>query len=438
MSHPRAHHGRMFDNGASEAMGGLVAIDLTVADHSELADAARAVARIQTFVDHAKVQISRRTRQLAEQGDRSSDHVLIDEGRLTGKDAKATDQRDRVCETMPQFEDALANGDCTAGHLDALAHHIKDLTDEERADVRDVVDDLLDHASSEPIGLFDRTAKGIIDKIRSMHRPDNDVEELDRQRRQSHVRRWTDRDTGMKNTHIALDPIRDASLWNVIDHHLAKLRRDPANHERLFAELQVEAVIAAVNMSDGSRSVRVPEIVIHADAPSLCHGRHSETLCETIDGVPVPVATVQRLCCEAILQAVIVRPDGTVDQTCEEHRTASREQRRMLAAMYRTCAHPHCEVGFSRCRIHHVTWFTRGGRTVLANLLPLCETHHHLVHEGGWNLTIDADRQVTWVKPDGAIWHSDTGPPRTSRSTSPGKVRPTCRLPDEQQLAAAS
>jgi hypothetical protein len=158
----------------------------------------------------------------------------------------------------------------------------------------------------------------------------------------------------------------------------------------------------------------------------MCHGRHDDTLCETVDGEPVPAATMQRLCCEAVLQAVIVQPDGSVDQLCAERRTANRQQRRMLAAMYRTCAHPHCEVGFSRCRIHHVEWFTRGGRTVLANLLPLCETHHHLVHEGGWNLAIDDDRTVTWVRPDDTIWHIDTGPSRRPdrRERRPGPAPP--------------
>lgn len=414
----------MFDNGASKAIADLVAVDLTVADHGELADAARATARLQTFVDHANLQISRRGRRLAEQGDRTSDHVLIDEGRLTGKDAKASDQRDRVCESLPQFEDALANGECTGGHLDALAHHTKGLTDEERADLTLVVDDLIEHAESDPVGLFDRKAKGIIDKIREMHRPDNDVDELDRQRKASHVKRWTERDTGMKQTLISLDPVRDASLWSVIDHHLARLRHDAANEGRPFAELQVEAVLAAATAGPGS--ARVPEIVIHTDAASGCHGRHDDTLCETVDGVPIPVATMQRMCCEAILQAVIVRPDGTVDRICAERRTADRRQRRMLAAMYRSCAHPHCEVGFSQCRIHHVEWFTRGGQTVLANLLPLCETHHHLVHEGGWNLRIDADRSVTWVKPDGTIWHTDSWPRRTRerRARSPGAAPP--------------
>ncbi len=425
----------MIDNGATAALGGLVATDLTVADHAELAGAARAAARLRAFVDLADVQINRRTRQLAAEGDRSSDHVLIDEGRLSGKDAKSTDQRDRVCETLPQFEDALANGDCTADHLDSLARHTNDLTDEERADVRDVVDDLLDHAAGEPAALFDRTAKSIVDRIRNMHRGDSDVDELDRQRKQSHVKRWTDRDTGLKHTHIALDPLRDAEIWNVIDGQLATLRQDPANQQKPFAELQVEAVVAAVG-NVGSSSMRVPQLVIHTDASSLCHGRHANTLCETIDGAPVPVATVQRLCCEAVLQAVVVRPDGTVDQICAEQRTAGRQQRRMLAAMYRTCAHPHCEVGYSRCRVHHVEWFTRGGRTVVANLLPLCETHHHLVHEGGWNLSIDTARTVTWIKPDGTVWQTDSGPPRTGRAR--GTPRPRGRPPATEPLDRAS
>ena len=29
------------------------------------------------------------------------------------------------------------------------------------------------------------------------------------------------------------------------------------------------------------------------------------------------------------------------------------------------------------------------GRTDIANMIPLCEKHHHLVHEGGWTLTDD-------------------------------------------------
>jgi hypothetical protein len=359
--------------GVRAAVEELIGLDLTVADHAEIAVASKAMARIQSFVDLAKVQIARRGRELAEIGDTTSAHALIDEGRCTGLDAKATNGRDQVCATLPEFETALAAGAVTGAHLDALHQHTRNLTDEERADVAAVADSLVADATEQPAALFDRHVKALVDKIREIHRPGSDADELDRLRRASKVKRWTERDTGMKQTSISLDPVRDASLWAVIDHHLAALRQDPANAERPFAELQVEAVLASVNA--GEAAMRVPQIVVHVDHRSLCHGRHADTLSETIDGTPVPVSTIQRLCCEAIIQAVVVKPDGTVDQLCAEQRTAGRAQRRMLAAMYASCAHPYCTIPFSQCRIHHIVWWTKGGRTVVENLLPVRLSH---------------------------------------------------------------
>jgi hypothetical protein len=85
--------------------------------------------------------------------------------------------------------------------------------------------------------------------------------------------------------------------------------------------------------------------------------------------------------------------------------------------MYATCAHPHCEIGFDRCRIHHIDWWWEHHRsTDLENLIPLCEKHHHRVHEGQWKLSIAPDRTVTWVRPDGTREH--TGP-SINRSVQP-------------------
>ena len=107
---------------------------------------------------------------------------------------------------MPQFDDALAMGACTAGHVDALAKLTKDLSDEERCDLALVVDDLVAGAADQPVALFEKTTKAEIDKIRETHRPGSDVDELDRQRAASKIKRWTDRDTGIKQTLISLDP----------------------------------------------------------------------------------------------------------------------------------------------------------------------------------------------------------------------------------------
>ncbi|MEO1056143.1 MAG: HNH endonuclease signature motif containing protein, partial [Actinomycetota bacterium] len=88
-------------------------------------------------------------------------------------------------------------------------------------------------------------------------------------------------------------------------------------------------------------------------------------------------------------------------------RTATTEQRQALAAMHATCAHPHCNMPFNSCRIHHLDWWTRDlGPTDMDNLVPVCEHHHHEVHEGGWGLTMTPDRVATWTRPDGTTYWS--------------------------------
>jgi DNA-binding NarL/FixJ family response regulator len=94
--------------------------------------------------------------------------------------------------------------------------------------------------------------------------------------------------------------------------------------------------------------------------------------------------------------------------------------------MYRTCVQPRCTVGFDACRIHHVVHWFHGGASDLANLLPLCELHHHLVHEGGWTLTLAPDRRTTWRTPDGALYFDGI---TTDRQPTTSCVRTTPRRP---------
>lgn len=144
--------GGMEATGVQEAVQALIDTDVSVADHADLATLARSAARVQAFVDTAKLQIGRRSRQLAGEGDTTSEHVLIDEGRLSGRDSKANGERERVCEELPAFEEALASGGCTAAHLDALARHTRDLSDAERSDLASVAADLAQDATNDRSG----------------------------------------------------------------------------------------------------------------------------------------------------------------------------------------------------------------------------------------------------------------------------------------------
>ena len=117
---------------------------------------------------------------------------------------------------------------------------------------------------------------------------------------------------------------------------------------------------------------------------------------------------MRRLCCDAAIVPVVLNSTGATLDLGREQRLASRAQRRALRAMHRTCAHPGCTVRFADCEIHHVIDWDHHGPTNLANLLPLCNRHHHLVHEGRWTLTLHPDRSITLHRPDGTLHHQGT------------------------------
>jgi len=274
--------------------------------------------------------------------------------------------------------------------------------------------------------------------------PDPQVVEYLRQRDASKVRRWRDVETGMCMTLIALDPIRDAVFKRAFDAHLNGLRAEGATTGMTWRQVEVEAFMRTVTAgvrptrpaagvgdtgataadlgelcdlraaASGEVSARssgadhnVPEICVVTTLERLLDDCCSRGLCETSDGQALPGASLRRMLCDAVVYPAVLGGSGEVLDSGRARRTVNRKQRRALRAMHRTCGHPGCTVSFESCRIHHVRWWTRDhGPSDLDNVLPLCEAHHHLVHEGGWTLTMTPDRVATWIRPDGTVWKS--------------------------------
>jgi hypothetical protein len=225
-------------------------------------------------------------------------------------------------------------------------------------------------------------------------------------RRQRCVKRWVDRETGLCHTHLTLDPETDEQVARALGAAVAaEQAAAPRDDDRSFDQLRADALVGLIT---GARNVsrRVPQVVMLIDEQTMGAGVHEHTVCETGAGQPVPPGTVRRVACDADVVPVVVDSHGVVLDMGRATRTATFEQRTALRVMHRTCAHPDCVVGFDACDIHHVTPWHLDGETNLDNLLPLCSVHHHLVHEGGWTLTLRADRMVELRRPDGTLYQS--------------------------------
>ena len=397
-------------------------------DRAGLRELVASERRVRSWLDAFAVKVARRSRQLSDQeqppgrpaGPNDVIASLLEAGCQSGKEAMATATREGVCADLPGFEEALQSGDVSGAHLDVLGRLTKNLTDEERSDLRDRAGELVDHASNQFVENFTKTARDIVNQVRDQHRPDSAVEELERQRNASKVTDWVDKATGMHKTLLELDPVRAASLKLAVNANLSRLRQQPGNKDRPFDELKVEAFLAAVSNPPGD-STRVPELIVLIDWDTLRDGvRTAGGVCELSDGTPLPVATVRQMACDADIIPVVLGGKGEVLDVGRARRLATHAQRTALRAMYSTCAEPGCDRPIDDCRAHHIIEWdpTRNaGNTDLANLIPVCEATHTRIHQHGWNVKITGNHQhMTWTRPDGTITYNGPAGNRKPRS----------------------
>ena len=133
---------------------------------------------------------------------------------------------------------------------------------------------------------------------------------------------------------------------------------------------------------------------------------------EEAGGIRVSAETSRRVACDA--GKVVMRHDakGNVLDVGRKTRTVSPALRRALESRDQHCRFPGCEA--RRCDAHHVKHWADGGTTKLDNLVLLCRRHHRAVHEEGFGLTLDAEGQPRFTRPNGQLLQTVPAPPSWS------------------------
>jgi hypothetical protein len=62
-----------------------------------------------------------------------------------------------------------------------------------------------------------------------------------------------------------------------------------------------------------------------------------------------------------------------------------------------------CGLAAEYSHVHHVTHRAHGGAHTATNCRTVCAYHHHLVHEGGFTMTLDPNGTVDVRRPDGTL-----------------------------------
>jgi hypothetical protein len=136
-----------------------------------------------------------------------------------------------------------------------------------------------------------------------------------------------------------------------------------------------------------------PGVPGHPADPARCHVE---------DGPALSVTTAQMIACSASWSWMLHDSAGKLLDL-------GRRRRRPNAALRRAardrdtcrCRFPGCES--RRIDLHHIQYWSNGGRTTLDNLVSLCKYHHMLVHDRGYLIAAARDGTFTFYRTDGTM-----------------------------------
>ncbi len=329
------------------------------------------------------------------------DTLLAADGTVPRTQVQAEIERTRVTEAFPSVASAWRRGAAYTSNVDVLARVTRSMSPDEIAALTEH-DDTLAEAGGR---LGEESFRKRVSRLRDKIRADGGTTAAEQAIDDSFARIAPNRERASYRLQGQFDPIRGASVKAAV----ARESKYLADHPELCrgmdaAQIAAQALHDLVLRGDSIDRTSVPRasVRIHvlSDRDTLLTGAHDQSIAETFEGLPIGTATLGRLCCESSMRAVDTAPDSQVNVS-RATRSPSEAQRIALRALYETC--PISGAGWESIEIHHVIFHRESGRTVLDELVPISRRWHHLVHDAGWTLEMDADRTLRLSRPDGTL-----------------------------------
>jgi hypothetical protein len=174
---------------------------------------------------------------------------------------------------------------------------------------------------------------------------------------------------------------------------------DDRHKERRLADALVELAHHAL---DGGIVPQVagqrPHLQVTASFDTVL-GRLGSSAAEMEFSLPISSKTLERLACDCNLTRVLLDSESVIIDLGREKRVVTPAQMRALRARDRQCVWPGCDRPPSWTNAHHLKHWFHGGPTDLPNLGLLCNRHHRMCHEGGWELVRDKDGRILTIPP---------------------------------------
>lgn len=115
------------------------------------------------------------------------------------------------------------------------------------------------------------------------------------------------------------------------------------------------------------------------------------------DGTPISPERARMIALNAGVSALILGPDGIPLYLGSKARFVSAGQRRVLEALYETCAFSECDIPARFCETDHTLGWSEHRTTDIDLLAPCCAWHNRAKYRYADQISISRDPRGRWV-----------------------------------------
>ncbi len=315
-----------------------------------------------------------KTAALAEYSSRAGEglarRVVLDELQASKQQARREVETASQFAQVPETLDALGAGDIPAAHAKQIA----------KAASQGPVDEavLVEAARREDFGAFSRTLRD-----HQHEQSGDDGRSLFAKKRERRTLRvFKSPEDGMFNLNCWFDPEAGNRVEAALAAEERRLRNDDKSDDQAtFDQRLADALESLVCADTSNRRPQGTTLVLTAEWDA-CSGEMAGV--RLPDGDRLPMSEALRLACDADILPCVFDTASQELRMGHKHRSATEGQRAALITRDKHCIG--CGRSATWCEAHHIVEWFKGGRTDIDNLVLVCRSCHHNIHDDGWEV----------------------------------------------------
>ena len=368
-----------------------------------------------------------KTAALAEYASRGGEglarRVALDELQASKQQARREVETASQFSQVPETLDALGAGEIPADHAKQIA----------KAASQGPVDEavLVEAARRKDFGTFSRTLRD--------HQHEQSVDDgkslFAKQRERRSLSLFKAPDDGMYILNGRFDPEAGNRIEAALAAEERRLRNDDNSADQAtFDQRLADALESLVCADTGDRKPQGTTLILTAQW-DMINNQIGEV--RLPDGDLLPMSEALRLACNADILPCVFNTKNQELWIGRKHRLATEAQRAALIVRDKHC------IGCGRsavwCEAHHIQEWFKGGRTDIDNLVLVCTSCHHNIHDDGWEVHRRSDGAYELRPPPKPYahlrpWQSKTDKPSQQTDPFPETGISTAQPADHQRV----